>query len=137
MEIREVASTRFASVSELAAAFGADVFEPEWWPEDIGELAYELVSSGAGPSYHIGSVRADGRPIVVIGQHENPRSHLPPEDWCQPVELEALGATVAATGAGYRAVVHRERQRVQLIGYLSEAEVIRAVLSLKPAGRAH
>jgi hypothetical protein len=129
-EITEVPSTAYASAHELARAFGSVVFEPAWWPSDIEELTYELLESASGPSYHIGSVRTDGRPIVLIGQREDPRVHLLLENWYEPDALKALGGIAAETGAGYRAVLRQEQQTVQLIGYLSEAEVTRAALSL-------
>ena len=106
------------------------MFEPGWWPEDVDALTYKLSLSGRQPQYQIGSIRSDGRPIVVIGQKTDPRARLPQESWYEPAELVGLGAIVAGTDIGYRAALDREQQIVQLIGYSTEAEVVRAALSL-------
>jgi hypothetical protein len=93
-------------------------------------VVFELFESHSGAQYQIGSVRTDGRPILLIGQKENPRARLPQETWYEPPVLQPLGGSVADTETGYRAVLHQEQQTIQLIGYLTEAEVVRAALSL-------
>jgi hypothetical protein len=81
--------------------------------------------------YRIGSTRHDGIPICVIGQPENRNGRLPHDDWYQPPALEALGGLVRPNGSGVQAVVHDEQQTIHLIGFESEAEVVRAVRSFR------
>jgi hypothetical protein len=131
VEITQLIPTIYPSAHELAGAFGSVVFEPGWWPEDMAKLTYELFQVRSGPRYQIGSVRTDGRPIMLLGQVENPRARLPEEDWYEPLDLVQLGGKVAATDIGYRAALRQDQQALQLIGYSTEAEVVRAALSLR------
>jgi hypothetical protein len=130
-----VEPVQYPSARALAVAFGGAVFEPGWWPDDMGEVHYEIVHYEIDPfpselQYHIVSIRNDGTPISAIGYDENPRSHLPQEDWYEPAALKALGGIVAGTPSGFRSALNRDGQTFQLLGYRTEADVVRAVLSL-------
>lgn len=59
------------------------------------------------------------------------RGQLPNGNWSRPPQLEALHGLVRTVGAHVHAVVHHEQQTIHLIGYASEAEVVRAVKSLR------
>lgn len=127
----DVSSKSFTSARDLAESFGAPVFEPTWWPEDAGTVLYELDTSPSGAKYRIGSTHTGGTPICVLGRPHNPRRNLPTGDWSPIPELEAVGGLISTSGANVRGVVHQEHQTLHLIGYASEAELIRAVKSFQ------
>jgi hypothetical protein len=116
----------------LAESFGGPVFEPTWWPEDVrSPLSYELDSSPVGNSYRIVSTHEDGAPIAVIGSAEHPGRRLPTGNWSPLKALEALRGQVLSNDGRLHAVVYDEQQVIHLIGYASEAEVVRAVGSFR------
>ena len=120
------------SARALAESFGGPVFEPTWWPEDVRRaLSYELGSSPVGNSYRILSTREDGAPIAVIGGAERPERRLPTGNWSPMKELEALRGQFLLDDGRLHAVVYDEQQVIHLIGYTSEAEVVRAVDSFR------
>jgi hypothetical protein len=125
-----VSFTQHGSAQELATALGSTVFEPRFWPEDVGTVTYELAIAPHRSRYQIGSTRADGRPIVTIGQKHDPGARLPNENWYEQSDLREFHTLVAHTDNGYRAALQRDDQSIQLLGYLTEPELVRAVLSL-------
>lgn len=128
-------SEPFGSAVELAGALGSALLEPGWWPQDVGQVRYSLDHHPrVGPSYRIGSVRSDGRPILVTGRPQrdgDPMRGLPSANWHNLPQLAAYSAVVANENGAVRAVLMREGLTVQLIGYLSEAELVRAIESLR------
>jgi hypothetical protein len=129
--MREASSTVYPTVEALAQNFDWPVFEPAWWPTDIGELTYEVKVLGSGLAYYIGSVRDDGAPIVVLGQAANPRARLPPDSWRPARELADVGGLIGGEDGRRRVVLSLEQERVQLIGYRTEADAVRAAQSLR------
>ncbi len=129
--MREASSTVYPTVEALAQNFDLPVFEPAWWPADIGELRFEVQALGSGLAYFIGSVRDDGAPIVVLGQAENPRSRLPSDNWQPAPELADVGGLIGGEDGRRRVVLSLEQQRVHLIGYRTETDAIRAAQSLR------
>jgi hypothetical protein len=129
--MRETSSTVYPTAEALAQNFDLPVFEPAWWPTDIGELTYEIKALGSGLAYYIGSVRDDGAPIVVLGQAANPRARLPPDNWRPALALSDVDGLIGGEDGRRRVVLSLEQQRVQLIGYRTEAGAIRAAQSLR------
>ncbi len=117
----------FTSALALAESFEAQVFEPTWWPEDTRNVEYRL----DGAMYWIGSIRREGVPIGVVGKAEAPGLRLPVGNWSAIPELDAMRGLVSTSGDQVRAVVHQEQQTILLIGYASEAELVRAVKSFQ------
>jgi hypothetical protein len=132
VEVSLEPSQHFESARALAASFGGPVFEPTWWPEDVRRpLSYERGSSPVGYTYGIVSTREDGVPIAVIGGADRPEKHLPTGHWSALPELKALRGQVLKDDGRIHAVVYDEQQIIHLIGYASEAEVVRAVGSFR------
>jgi len=120
----------FESARALAESFGGPVFEPTWWPEDVHRpLSYELGSSPVGYTYRVVSTREDG--AAVIGGADRPEKHLPTGNWSPQQELEALRGQVLSDDGRLHAVVYDEQQVIHLIGYTSEAEIVRTVGSFR------
>jgi hypothetical protein len=128
----------FESAAALAEAFGPAILESTWWPADIGGLTYNLdIRPQSRTMYRIGSLRQDGRPICVIGRLElagDPMRGLPPANWHPITELASCSGVVSNERDAVRAVVMRDGQTVQLIGYMTEAEIVQAVTSLQLVG---
>ena len=128
-------SEPFGSAVALAGAFASAILEPAWWPEDIGQVGYDLDNHPrGGSSYRIGSLRSDGRLIVVIGRPQrdgDPMRGLPSANWHDIPQLASYSAVVANENRAVRAVLMRDGLTVQLLGYMSEAELVRAVESLQ------
>jgi len=122
-----VPSKSFRSALALAESFGAPVFEPSWWPEDARKVSYRL----DGATYFIGSIRREGTPICVLGKAEKSELRLPVGNWSAIPELETMRGLVSRSDGRVRAVVHQEQQMIHLIGYASEAELVRAVKSFR------
>lgn len=131
VSVTRMASKRYGSARALAEGFGAPIFEPTWWPEDTRAVTYARARSLSGHTYRIGSTRRDGTPICLIGRAEDRSTRLPEGSWSRPPELEALRGRVRTNGVHVHAVVHEEQQTIHLIGYASEAEVVRAAKSLR------
>jgi hypothetical protein len=138
VELRSLDRLSFGSAAELAGAFGAPVLAPAWWPADIHALAHTLGElPGRGPQYQISTARHDGRPIAVIGRAQREGDPLAPVrgisglDWHSLPELEAYSGQVSVERDAVRAVLMRDGLTVQLIGYMSEAEIVRAIESLQ------
>lgn len=131
LSVTRAAAKRYGSARALAETFGSPIFEPTWWPEDIGAVTYCLDRWPSSVVYRIGSTRHDGAPICVIGGPENQTGQLAKGNWYTPPELEGWRGLVSTSGAHVHAVVHDEQQIIHLIGYTSEAEVVRAVKSLR------
>jgi hypothetical protein len=127
VSVVEIDSTECGSAHALAQSFGRPVFEPAWWPEDTGTVSYRR----DGATYWIGSTRREGTPIGVIGKAEKPELRLPGGNWSPIPELEAMRGLVSTSDDHVRAVVHQEQQTIHLIGYASEAELVRAVQSFR------
>jgi hypothetical protein len=128
----EIDSKDCGSAPGLAVGFGGPIFEPTWWPDDTGAVTYLLDESPSRVSYRIGSTRRDGTPICVIGRaEEQPERTLPPGNWSRPPELEAWRGLVRTNDAHIHAVLYHGQQTIQLIGYASEAELVRAVKSFQ------
>lgn len=123
-----VRSKRYESARALAESFGCPIFEPTWWPEDVRSVSYRLERSRSGVVYRIGSTRSDGTPICVIGSSDH-YGNLPKGNWSQPPELEAMQGLVRTNGNWVHGVVHARQQTIHLVGYVSEAELVRAVRS--------
>lgn len=126
----EIDSKDCGAVPALAEGFGGPIFEPMWWPDETGAVTYFLDESPSRVRYRIGSTRRDGTPIVVIGTAEL-EGGLPDGPWSRPPELKAWHGLVRTDGVHVHAVVNHEQQTIHLIGYASEAEVVRAVRSLR------
>jgi hypothetical protein len=128
-------SEPFGSAAALAGALGSAILEPAWWPEDIGQLTYHVDNHPKiAPSYRIGSLRRDGRLIVVIGRPQrdgDPMRGLPSANWHPIAELASCSGAVSDERDAVRAVIMRDGQTVQLIGYMSEAEIVQAIESLR------
>jgi hypothetical protein len=127
----EVPSERHLTAESLAKGFGATIFEPEWWPHDVGPVGYFLDRHEHGLSYRIGSTRRGGAPIACIGGSENPKARLAAANWRELPEFGAWRAVVSAGDTGTRAVLHRDEQTLHLIGYASEAGIVAAIRSLR------
>ena len=128
----EIDSKDCGSAPALAEGFTGPIFEPDWWPDDTGAVTYLLDQSPSRVGYRIGSTRCDGTPIVVIGRAgEQPERTLPRGNWSRPQELEAWRGLVRTNDAHIHAVLYHEQQTIHLIGYASEAEVVRAARSLR------
>jgi hypothetical protein len=138
VELRLWHTTACSSATELAVAFGSAVFEPAWWPDDIGAISFEVMEHPRfGLEYQIGSARHDGRPIVVIARREQDGDPLGPLrgifglDWRSLPELESYQCFISNEDDGVRAALMRDGQTLQLIGYRSEDEILRAIHSLR------
>lgn len=137
--IQQVPSTSYGSAATLAGAFGGTILEPSWWPADTGEITYSLDGHANRTHYSIGSIRADGVPICVVGFYEavwagrSPRDWLRGE-WSEPRELEHVRGLVGRVGIPPRlqVVIYDHQLAVQLIGYENEDEIMRTVKSLRP-----
>lgn len=127
----EVDSKDCGSAPGLADGFGGPIFEPTWWPDDSGAVTYVLDRSPSRVTYRIGSTRSDGTPICVIGRAEQRGGSLPDGNWSPLPELEALHGLVRTVGGHVHVVVNVEQQTIHLIGYASEAEVVRAAETLR------
>lgn len=130
MSVTLAVSECYESARALAAGFGLPIFEPTWWPEDTGVVRYWLDRRPSQVAYRVGSTRHDGTPICAIGHQETRKGRLPEGNWHRPPELDALRGFVRTTGPHVHAVVHDEQQIIHLIGYASEAEVVRAATNL-------
>ena len=129
----------YGSASTLAGAFGSTILEPSWWPVDTGEIIYSLDGFSNRTHYSIGSIRAEGVPIRVVGFYEaawagrSPRDWLR-GDWSEPRELEHVRGLAGRVGMPPRlqVVIYDQQLAIQLIGYESEDEIMRTVKSLRP-----
>jgi hypothetical protein len=131
VSVVEVPSERHLTAESLAKGFGATIFEPAWWPQDVGPVAYFLDRYAHGLSYRIGSTRRGGAPIACIGGSENPKARLAAADWRELPEFGAWRAAVSTGDSGTRAVLRRDEQTLHLIGYASEAGIVAAIKSLR------
>lgn len=132
VSVVEIDSTDCGAAPALAEGFGGPIFEPIWWPDDTDAVTYLLDESPSRVRYRIGSTRRDGTPIFVIGRAGEQRERtLPRGNWSRPPELKAWRGLTRTDGAHVHAVLYREQQTIHLIGYTSEAEVVRAVRSLR------
>jgi hypothetical protein len=132
-EVVAVRSERERSARALAESVGAPVLAPDWWPEDVGKVTYTLDRSLSEVGYRIWSLRPDGTPVSVVARpmHTELGMGLPEGNWHRVAELEPWDGLVSTQGAHVRAVVQRDEQIVHLIGYGSEADVVRAAVSLR------
>jgi hypothetical protein len=62
--VEETASESYGSGSALAAAFGATILEPSWWPADTEEISYNLNGGPGNAHYFIGSTAPEGSPYA-------------------------------------------------------------------------
>ena len=135
--IRETPSTTYDSASALARAFGSTILGPSWWPEDTGEISYVLRGVANRINYQIGSVRADGVPICVVGFYEAAWAGRSPRDWLhgewsEPPELSDLRGLVGRVGVPpvLQVVIYDQQLAIQLIGYGTDEEIMCTVRSL-------
>lgn len=132
--IGEAETEVYSSAVSLEQAFGSTMLEPSWWPADAGPIGYRLARSLDHLEYVIVSTRSgDDSLTCVIGHVEVPGGGRAAGDWYAPSELKELRGLVGRTGHPRRlqAVVHDEGLAIHLIGYGSEAEVVRAAHSLR------
>jgi hypothetical protein len=131
-------SETYGSASALAQAFGGTILEPSWWPADTEEVSYNLDGFPNRAHYRIGSTRAEGAPICVIGFFEaawagrSPRDWLDGE-WSEPRELAHVRGLIGWVGIPSRlqVVIYDQQLAIQLIGYDTEDEIMSAVRSLR------
>ena len=138
LSIAEVKSEVYDSAQELADALGFEVFEPSWWPEDVGRLNYRVEHWLSGPSYSIGSVRGDSRPVLVLGGLLTNRGSPPSDGWRDLPELPSWSGQVRDEDFQTRGLLHSDTQRVQVIGLDSAEQLVRVVNSFRrslPAAR--
>lgn len=136
--IEETPSTSYGSALALARAFGGTILEPSWWPADTEEISYSLDGFPDHAHYCIGSTRADGVPICLIGFFEaawagrSPRDWLD-GDWSEPRELAHLRGLIGRVGIppSLQVVFYDQQLAIQLIGYHTEDEIMFAVRSLR------
>jgi hypothetical protein len=136
--IKQVASETYHSGSALARAFGGPILEPTWWPPDTEEISYSLAGEPDHAHYDVGSVRAGGVPICVIGFWESAWNGRSPRDWLdgewsEPSELAHLRGLIGKVGVppSLQVVLYDQQLAIQLIGYGTEAEIMSAVMSLR------
>jgi hypothetical protein len=134
----ETPSERYGSGSALAAAFGGGIVEPSWWPADTEEISYTLVGRPGHAHYDIGSIRAGGEPICTVGFLEAAWAGRSPRDWLngewtESRELAHLRGLIGWVGIPpqLHVVIYDQQLAIQLIGYHSEDEIMRAVKSLR------
>lgn len=127
-------SEPFGSAVELAGAFGSAILEPAWWPAECGNVGFTLDKHPrVGPTFRIGTLR-EGRPIMVIGRLSrdgDPMRGLPSANWHDIPQLAAYSGVVANEHEAVRAVLMRDGLTLQLLGYMSEDELVRAIESLQ------
>jgi hypothetical protein len=135
--VGEADSQAYDSASELARAFGSFVLEPTWWPADTARISYVLVRSSRSAHYRIESTRTEGVPICVVGHLQATLSGRTPRDWLhgewsEPPELAHVRGLIGKVGIPRRlqATIYDQGQQLQLIGYGSEAEILKAIESL-------
>lgn len=130
----KVPSEQFKSAQAVAKSLRLTVYEPTWWPEDVGTLTYQIQEFTSGSYYRIGSVRSDGTPISVLGGRRSDQARLPPEHWYALPELQSWSGLVSETETHCRAVLQKDEQTIQLIGFESVGEIVRAADSLRRVG---
>src|SRR5579875_2381564 len=121
--IKRVASETYSSGPALARAFGGPIIEPAWWPPDTEEISYSLAGAADHAHYDIGSIRAGGVPICVIGFWESAWKGRSPRDWLdgewsEPSELAHLRGLVGKVGAppSLQVVLYDHDLAIQLVG---------------------
>jgi hypothetical protein len=136
--IQETPSRTFGSASALAQEFGSTILEPSWWPAGTGAISYSLDGFSNRTHYSIGSIRAEGMPIRVIGFYEAAWAGRSPRDWLngewsEPRELEHVRGLVGRVGTPPRlqVVIYDQQLAIQLIGYATEDEIMHTVSSLR------
>ena len=136
--MEETPSERYGSGSALAAAFGGAILEPSWWPADTEEMSYSLDGRPGHAHYFIGSIRAGGEPMCVVGFFEATWAGRSPRDWlhgewAESRELAHVRGLIGWVGIPPRlhVVIYDQRLAIQLIGYHSEDEIMSAVKSLR------
>ena len=112
---------------------------PAWWPDDIGVLDYRLDNASSEVvTYQVSSTRHDGTPVVVVGRVGS-WQRVPQRIDGEWRELGGLndpwrGKSCSADCLA-RAVVEGHELGIQLIGYESVADIIKAVNSLRCVDR--
>jgi hypothetical protein len=130
--LTDLQTEQFDSAQPMAKALGYSVYEPTWWPDDIGVVTYRIDELVEGPRYKIGSVRQGGVPICVFGGSKFREARLPPEHWHAVPELQSWSGLVNQTDSDCRAVLRVDEQTIHLIGFSNLDELVRAVNSLRP-----
>ena len=138
ISVTEAVPESFDSALELASAFGSPVFEPAWWPAEVGAISYLLfrfpdVDRGVSDDYHIGSTRHGDVPIYVVGHREHPDAERAGGEWYAAPELATVRGLIGRVGVPPRlqAVVHHDKLAIHLIGYQTDDEIIGAATSLR------
>jgi hypothetical protein len=133
MEIVESAREICSSVPALATAFGRVLFTPAWWPEDAQELECRLDRFPHRTHYWVGAIRDDSVPVGVVGNVEVPGARRATGEWWAPSELAHVRGLIGRVGIPHRlqAVVHDEDLAIHLIGYETEAEIVKTVNSFQ------
>ncbi len=128
-------------MSEAAPAIGGCAFgligsEPA---ADTGEISYSLNGFSSRPHSSIGSIRASGVPLCVIGFYEAAWAGRSPRDWLhgqwsEPRELEHVRGLVGRVGIPpvLQVVIYDQQLAIQLIGHETEDEIMSTVSSLRP-----
>jgi hypothetical protein len=136
--VEETPSESYGSGSALAAAFGGTILEPSWWPADTEEISYSLNGRPGHPHFFIGSTRAGGEPVCVVGFFEAAWAGRSPRDWLngewtQSRELVHVRGLIGWVGIPSRlqVVIYDKRLAIQLVGYHTEDEIMGAVKSLR------
>jgi len=94
-------------------------------------VTYHLDQTPTGATYRIEASRYRAQPVCIIGSAEDAEGRLPNGNWSRSPELDAVRGLIRTRGTHVHAVVYKERQAIHLIGYTSEAEIVRVVKSLR------
>lgn len=128
-------SEQCGSAEALAEGFGFPVFVPTWWPDGASDVVdYELDELSSGVLYRIESRRADGSPLRIIGGRKNPEAQLATGDWHEHPEIARWHGLVRLDDDRFHAVIQRDQQTIHLMGFSSQADVVRAAESLRRVG---
>jgi hypothetical protein len=122
----------YRSAVALATACEYPVFEPTWFPEDADAPTFQRLWSRSGTkAYFIRASRPLGRPVGLYGHPEAPANLFSMDDWHELPEIDSWSGKTHEANGRAQAIVRRDQWTVRLTGYTSEAEVIRAVESLR------
>jgi hypothetical protein len=123
----------YDSPGALAQAFGSALVMPTWWPADAEEVDYHLDRFPNHLSYRIDSLRHRRAPLIIVGDPEIAGAGRATGTWCAPPELASLRGLIGTTGIPphLQAVVHDAGLAIHLLGYATQAEIIKATSSLR------
>jgi hypothetical protein len=123
----------FGSVAELADAFGAEVCEPSVWPQHTEPPRYflEWFEATGRRMYRIEVEDGSGSPINVLGFVGSRWQRADAGGWRTIPELTEYNGLGKQQGSHWHVVMDKGGLTVNLIGFGSRSEVIRAALSLR------